>query len=186
MLKLHQDSATPVTAGQPLLDIGDTGALEAVIDVLSGEALQIEVGAEAQLSLGGKSLPLTGPVSRIEPIAFTKVSALGIEEQRVKVIVALAPLEDQRLGDGFRVDARIVVFSQADALLVPTAALVRQGEQWQVFVLSGGRARAQAVQLQDRNTDVAWIKEGLSAGDTVLLYPGSMVTDGQAVRLRKP
>ncbi|MDP1998831.1 MAG: HlyD family efflux transporter periplasmic adaptor subunit [Rhodoferax sp.] len=185
VLKLHQDSATTVTGGQPLLDIGDTGALEAVIDVLSSEALQIRVGAAVQLSAGGSAKPLSGRVSRIEPAAFTKVSALGIEEQRVNVIVDLDAREAQRLGDGFRVDARILVFSQADALLVPTAALVRQGEQWRVFVVDSNRAAPRQVQWQERNTDVTWIKEGLKAGDTVVLYPGSMV-EGQPVRQRKP
>ena len=185
VLKLHQDSATTVTGGQPLLDIGDTGALEAVIDVLSSEALQIRVGAAVQLSAGGSAKPLSGRVSRIEPAAFTKVSALGIEEQRVNVIVDLDAPEAQRLGDGFRVDARILVFSQADALLVPTAALVRQGEQWRVFVVDSNRATSRQVQWQERNTDVTWIKEGLKAGDTVVLYPGSMV-EGQPVRQRKP
>lgn len=185
VLKLHQDSATTVTGGQPLLDIGDTGALEAVIDVLSSEALQIRVGAAVQLSAGGSAKPLSGRVSRIEPAAFTKVSALGIEEQRVNVIVDLDAREAQRLGDGFRVDARILVFSQADALLVPTAALVRKGEQWRVFVVDSNRATPRQVQWQERNTDVTWIKEGLKAGDTVVLYPGSMV-EGQPVRQRKP
>ena len=185
VLKLHQDSATTVTSGQPLLDIGDTAELEAVIDVLSSEALQIRVGAAVHMSAGGSAKPLTGRVSRIEPAAFTKVSALGIEEQRVNVIVDLTASEAQRLGDGFRVDSRIVVLSQADALLVPTAALVRQGERWQVFVVQAGRARARPVQMQDRNTDVAWIKEGLRVGDTVVLYPGSMA-EGQPVRQRKP
>lgn len=186
VLKLHQDSAVAVSAGQPLLDIGDTAAMEAVIDVLSGEVRQIQPGAPVQLSLGSGAPALTGRVTRIEPVAFTKVSALGIEEQRVNVVVNLEPVatEAQRLGDGFRVDARITVFKQASALLVPTAALVRDGEQWRVFVVEAGRARARAVQLNDRNADVAWLKEGLREGETVLLYPGSMIADGQPVRLR--
>ncbi|MDD2917662.1 HlyD family efflux transporter periplasmic adaptor subunit [Rhodoferax sp.] len=186
VLKLHQDSAVAVSAGQPLLDIGDTAAMEAVIDVLSGEVRQIQPGALVQLSLGSGAPALTGRVTRIEPVAFTKVSALGIEEQRVNVIVSLEPVatEAQRLGDGFRVDARITVFKQASALLVPTAALVRDGAQWRVFVVEAGRARARAVQLNDRNADAAWLKEGLREGETVLLYPGSMIADGQPVRLR--
>ncbi|PKO60832.1 MAG: efflux transporter periplasmic adaptor subunit [Betaproteobacteria bacterium HGW-Betaproteobacteria-18] len=186
VLKLHQDSAVTVSAGQPLLEIGNTAALEAVIDVLSGEVRQIQPGAPVQLSLGSGAAPIAGQVTRIEPVAFTKVSALGIEEQRVYVIVSLEPVatDVQRLGDGFRVDARITVFEQASALLVPTAALVRDGEQWRVFVVEAGRARARTVQINDRNADVAWLKEGLREGETVLLYPGSMVTDGQPVRLR--
>lgn len=188
VLKLHLDSAAPVSAGQPLLDIGNTAALEAVIDVLSGEVRQIQPGAQVTLSLGSGAAPMVGQVTRIEPVAFTKVSALGIEEQRVNVIVDLTQgsPEVQRLGDGFRVDARITLFQQPKALLVPTAALVRDADQWRVFVVEAGRARAKPVQIKDRNSEVAWLKEGLREGETVLLYPGSMIADGQAVRVRQP
>ena len=190
VLKLYQDSAVTVTAGQPLLDIGNTTAMEAVIDVLSGEVTQIQPGAPVQLSLGSGAPAMQGKVIRVEPVAFTKVSALGIEEQRVNVIVGLepaasgAPPAAAPLGDGYRVDARITVSSQPRALLVPTAALVRDGSQWRVFVVADGHARAKPVQLQDRNADVAWLKDGLREGERVVLYPGSMVTDGQAVKVR--
>ncbi len=208
VLKLYQDSAVTVTAGQPLLDIGDTGAMEAVIDVLSGEVTQILPGAPVRLSPGSGAPAMQGKVTRVEPVAFTKVSALGIEEQRVNVIVGLesaatgaqpatagvppvagaSPAATPRtavlLGDGYRVDARITVSSHARALLVPTAALVRDGQQWRVFVVADGHARARPVQLQDRNADVAWLKEGLREGERVVLYPGSMVSDGQAVTVR--
>ena len=188
VLKLHLDSAAPVSAGQSLLEIGDTAAMEAVIDVLSGEVRQIQPGAQVALSPGSGAAPIAGQVTRVEPVAFTKVSALGIEEQRVNVIVDLAQSspEVQRLGDGFRVDARITLFQQPQVLLVPTAALVRDADQWRVFVVEAGRARARQVQLNDRNSDVAWVKEGLRDGETVLLYPGSMIADGQAVRVRQP
>jgi len=186
VLKLHLDSAAPVTAGLPLLEIGDTGAMEAVIDVLSGEVRQVQPGAAVQLSTGSGAAPLPGTVARVEPVAFTKVSALGIEEQRVNVVVALAaaPEGASRLGDGFRVDARITVSSQADALLVPSAALVRDGASWRVFVVEAGKAHARAVQIHDRNADMAWVKEGLKAGETVLLYPGSTIADGQPVNTK--
>ena len=190
VLKLYQDSAVTVSAGQPLLDIGNTADMEAVIDVLSGEVTQIQPGAPVRLSPGGAAPALQGKVTRVEPVAFTKVSALGIEEQRVNVIVAIEPAAAGAqpvaapLGDGFRVDARITVSSQPRALLVPTAALVRDGQQWRVFVVVDGHARARAVQLQDRNADVAWLKEGLREGEAVVLYPGSMVADGQAVKVR--
>jgi HlyD family secretion protein len=186
VLKLYKDSASPVVAGQPLLDIGDTAAMEAVIDVLSGEVQQIQPGAVVQLSTSSNTPPIAGRVARIEPVAFTKISALGIEEQRVNVIVELASATEdaKRLGDGFRVDARITIFSQADVLLVPTAALVRDGERWQVFVVERNRAVARTVEIQQRNADVAWVREGLGEGDTVLLYPGSIITDGQAVKVR--
>ncbi len=184
VLKLHIDSAAPVTAGLPLLEIGDIAALEAVIDVLSGEVRQVLPGAAVQLSTGAGTAPLPGTVLRVEPVAFTKVSALGIEEQRVNVVVALASADAARLGDGFRVDARITVLSQPDALLMPSAALVRDGERWRVFVVEGGQARARAVQIHDRNADLAWVQSGVKAGETVLLYPGSTVVDGQPVKPR--
>lgn len=186
VLKLHKDSAEPVQAGAPLLEIGDTGAMEAVIDVLSGDAPRIAAGAAVQLSTGRNQPPLAGQVARIDPVAFTKTSALGIEEQRVNVTVALkAPPEElQKLGDGFRVDARITVSAQDGALLVPSAALVRQGEGWQVFVVEAGKARARAVSFSDRNADSAWVKDGLKTGEKVILYPGSGMNDGQPVRVR--
>lgn len=186
VLKLHKESAEPVTAGQPLLEIGDTGALEAVVDVLSGDAPRIPPGAAVQLATGRAQPPLAGTVARIEPQAFTKVSALGIEEQRVNVVVALdAKVEDlQRLGDGFRVDARITLSAQDGALLVPSAALVRQGDGWQVFVVETGKARARTVTFKDRHADSAWVQDGLKAGEKVILYPGSAMADGQPVRDR--
>lgn len=186
VIKLHLDSASPVTAGQHLLEIGDTAAVEAVIDVLSSEVQQIAPGAPARLTLTTGAPALPGHVVRIEPVAFTKVSALGIEEQRVNVIVDLdttgAP--PQRLGDGFRVDAHITVSSQEGALLVPSAALVRDGTAWRVFVVEGQRAVARAVTLRDRNADVAWVSDGVREGERVLLYPGSTIADGQAVKIR--
>ncbi|WP_127805223.1 efflux RND transporter periplasmic adaptor subunit [Hydrogenophaga sp. NH-16] len=187
VLKLHKDSSEPVQAGAPLLEIGDTGAMEAVIDVLSGDAPRIAAGAAVQLSTGRNQPPLAGQVGRVDPVAFTKTSALGIEEQRVNVTVALqAPPEElQKLGDGFRVDARITVSAQDGALLVPSAALVRQGEGWQVFVVEAGKARARAVTFSDRNAESAWVKDGLKAGEAVILYPGSEMRDGQPVKVRR-
>ena len=184
VLKLHQDSAGPVAAGQALLDIGDTAALEAVVDVLSTEVGQVSPGAPVTLSVGVGAPRLGGRVQRVEPVAFTKVSALGIEEQRVNVIVELEPAPDSALGDGFRVEARIALSAQDGVLLVPAAALVRDGSGWRVFVVEGEHARARAVQVRDRNAAQAWVSEGLSEGQTVVLYPGSLVSDGQRVRLQ--
>lgn len=187
VLKLHLDSEAPVAVGQPLLEVGDTTALEAVVDVLSGDALRIAVGAPVTLRLGAGVSPLEGQVTKVEPVAFTKISALGIEEQRVNVIVGVdaAALRGTPVGDGFRVDARIVVAAHDGALLVPSGALVRDGARWRVFVIDGGRARARAVQVKDRNADVAWVDDGLADGETVLLYPGTTVGDGQRVTVRR-
>lgn len=186
VIKLHQDSAGPVAVGQALVEIGDPAQVEAVIDVLSGDVRRIQAGAAVQLSLGSGAPPLAGRVARVEPVAFTKVSALGIEEQRVNVVVQIepAPPPAQRMGEGFRVDARITVSRQDRALLAPAAALVRDGTQWRVFVVEDGVARARTVQLHDRNADWAWIRDGLREGQSVLLYPGAIIQDGQRVRRR--
>lgn len=186
VVKLHQSSGGPVSTGQPLLDIGDLYAMEAVIDVLSSDARLISPGASVRLSLGTDSWDTEGHVTRIEPAAYTKISALGIEEQRVNVLVDLAPAPGLKLGDGFRVDARIRLYSVENVLLVPSAALVRDGENWQVMVLQNDRARTRRVQIRDRNAETAWIHEKnstLREGEHVILYPGSLL-EGQAVKTR--
>jgi HlyD family secretion protein len=185
VLKLYLQSAAPVNPGQALVEVGDVGALEAVIDVLSSEVMAIQPGAVVSLSLGGGATPMAGRVERIEPVAFTKVSALGIDEQRVNVIVGVEGGTPAALGlgDGFRVEARITTKAQDGALLAPSAALVRGGTAWRVFVVEGGRAQARSVTLKDRNADQAWIEDGLKAGESVVLYPGGMVGDGQAVKV---
>lgn len=188
VFKLHQVSAGPVTAGQALFDIGDVRALEAVIDVLSSDARLITLGAPVALSLGARQAPLPGWVRRIEPTAFTRVSALGIEEQRVNVLVDLlppSPADLQGLGDGFRVDARIVVLRIEQALRVPSAALVRDGEKWRVWLIQNGRAQSREVILKDRNANHGVLAPGpLKDGDTVILYPARM-SDAQRVKMRR-
>jgi HlyD family secretion protein len=192
VIKLHQDSAVTVQAGQALLDIGDTRAIEAVIDVLSTDVPRIPANAEVTLTLGTASPALQGRVSRIEPVAFTKVSALGIEEQRVNVIVeATAPAEatGSTLGEGYRVDARITLSSHDNALLVPTAALVRDADQWRVLVVEDGHTLARPVTVLDRNADMARVDSGVQAsvkqGDQVVLYPGTTIQAGQQVETRE-
>lgn len=189
VVKLHLSSSAPVLAGQALLEIGDIRDLEAVVDVLSSDARQMAPGAAVIISPGLGASPLSGHVTRIEPVAFTKVSALGIEEQRVNVIIDLDRLPDstQGLGEGFRVDAHITLHAKDNALLVPSAALVREGMGWQVLVYQDGRAHAQSVTIQERNAYVAWVIPGLGkgvqSGDSVLLYPGT-ITNGQRVKVK--
>jgi HlyD family secretion protein len=185
VVKLHLNSAGPVTAGQALLDVGDLLGLEAVIDVLSSDARLIPAGASVALSLDVRHAPLAGRVRRIEPTAFTRVSALGIEEQRVNVLVDLLPASPEEalgLGDGFRVDARIVVSRIEQALRVPSAALVRDGEDWRVWVIHNGRAQPQKVLVKERNAEFGVIEHGsLNAGDPVILYPAPFI-HGQRVK----
>jgi HlyD family secretion protein len=184
--RLHHESAATVQVGQPLLEIADTSRLEAVIDVLSSDALRIHAGAPVRLSLGAGTPALTAHVVRVEPVAFTKVSALGIDEQRVNVIVHADDLVSPALaaGDGFRVEANVTVAAHDNVLLVPAAALRRDGARWAVMVLEGGRARLRAIEVAERNADVAWLRGGVAAGERVVLYPDASIADGQRVRAR--
>jgi HlyD family secretion protein len=186
VIKLNQESAGPVPVGQTLLEIADTTQVDAVLDVLSGDAARVRPGARVLLTVGVGVVPLQGQVTRIEPVAFTKVSALGIEEQRVNLIVELQPTPAQQavIGEGFRVDGQILVSAQDAALVLPAAALVRDGAQWTVFVVDGGRARRRVVQVRERNAEVAWLQSGVEAGAWVVLYPGSDLLEGQRLLVR--
>ena len=188
VIQLHLSSAGPVTAGQALLDIGDVTALEAVIDVLSSDARHIPTGAPVALSLDAHQAPLAGRVRRIEPTAFTRVSALGIEEQRVNVLVDLLPASPEGalgLGDGFRVEARIVLSRVDQALRVPSAALVRDGKDWRVWVIHNGHAQSRQVLLKDRNAEFGVIEPGsVKAGERVVLYPAPL-KENQRVKASK-
>ena len=154
--------------------------LEAVIDVLSEDATGIRPGAPVSLAAGG-TLDFSGRVNRLEPAARTRVSALGVEEQRVNVIVDLQadPALLDRLGDGYRVDARIEVARHSDAVQVPTAALFRQDGNWAVYRVVKQRARLTPVRISLRNADTAVVESGLSPGERVVAYPGDAVSDGR-------
>jgi HlyD family secretion protein len=185
VLRLGQEQAGPVGAGQALVEIGDTGRLEAVIDLLSADAMLVTVGARVELRAGETLPPFAGTVARVEPVAFTRLSALGIEEQRVNVIVAVdpSPAGAAGPGDGFRVDARIAVARREAALLVPVAALVRTADAgWAVYRAEGGRARRVAITLLERNPEQARVEGPLAAGQSLILYPGPRLQDGDRVR----
>jgi len=179
------DSEQPVAAGAALAEIGDIAHLEVVVDVLSGEAAEIRPGQTARLSLARGKPALEGRVRRIEPVANTRVSALGIDEQRVPVLIDLPPTGSLMPGDGWRVDAAIVLDSLADVLVVPVGVLVRQRGRWQVFVSDGSRARARTVTLGAINAREAWIREGVSAGENLIIHPPDAVLDGGAIRVRR-
>lgn len=184
VLRVLQESETVVASGTPLLEVGNPQDLEIVVDLLSTDAVQVQAGQKVLIEAWGGGPPLNGVVRRVEPFGFTKVSALGIEEQRVNVIVDFTDPQDRwaRLGHGYRVEPRIVLAEAADVLKVPRAALFREQGQWAVFVDEGGQARLRRVKLGLENGLEAQVTEGLQAGEQVVLQPGDRVSEG--VRLK--
>lgn len=185
VLRVVQESEVALGVGAPILEIGDLGRLEARIDVLSTEATRIQPQAYVSLDAGG--VKLAGRVRRVEPSAYLKVSALGIEEQRVDVLVDLLPNPGAlaRVADGYRVDAAIEVAREEDVLLIPLAALFRQGEDWATFQVVAGRARLTRIRLGERGEELATVLAGLDAGANVIVYPSDQVRDGTRVRTRQ-
>jgi HlyD family secretion protein len=186
VLRVVQESEVVVPAGAPILEIGDPRALEVVVDVLTADAAAIRPGAAVELDHGGGAPVLAGRGRLVEPAAFTKISALGVEEQRVNVVIDFAAPAAAwgNLGDGHRVDARITVDTRDAAVLVPVSALFRHGDGWAVFVASGGRARLRPVTIGPRNGAVAVLLDGLEPGTPVITYPGDAVDDGVRVSAR--
>lgn len=186
VLKLLQESEGAVAAGQPLLEIGNPASLEVEVEVLSTHAVKITPGSKVMLDRWGGEQTVEGTVRRVEPSGFTKISALGVEEQRVRVIVDfVSPREDwQSLGDGYRVEARFVLWEGDDILQVPTSALFRQGEGWAVFAVEGGRARATPVETGQRAGLATQVLSGLAAGTRVISHPDDKIGDGTRVKPR--
>lgn len=184
VLHVFQESERAVTTGQPLLEIGDPSDLEVVVEMLSRDGAAIPPGATAWLEQWGGPTPLEGRVRLVEPAAFTKISALGVEEQRVNVVVdILTPVADRRsLGDNFRVEARVVVWEEARALKVASSGLFRRGAEWAAFVVRSGKAKLVPVQAGRSSGPETQILSGLQEGDEVILYPGDRVADGQRIK----
>jgi HlyD family secretion protein len=183
VLKLVQESAAVVAAGQPLLEVGDPRELEVEVEVLSRDAVRIEPGGRVLLERWGGEEELEGVVRTVEPTGFTKISALGVEEQRVLVIVDIVspPEAWRRLGDGYRVEARFVVWERDDALTAPASALFRQGEGWAAFAVEQGRARLRAVRTGQGSGRLTEVLAGLEAGEQVIVHPDEAVEDGSRV-----
>ncbi|MGE3675648.1 MAG: efflux RND transporter periplasmic adaptor subunit [Polyangiaceae bacterium] len=185
VLKLIQESEGVVQAGSPLVELGDPQALEIVIDVLTSDAVQIKPGAPVRIvAWGGPEL--RGHVRQIEPSAFTKLSALGVEEQRVNAVIDLdEPYEKWKaLMDGYRVEARIIVFQAQSVLKVPASALFRKGDSWAVFAIKDGKAQLSEVSVGRSNGLETEITAGLEAGTVVIPHPSDRVTDGASVSTR--
>lgn len=191
VLRVLQPSETALTVGTPLLEIGDIGSLEIVAELLTTDALLAIPGTPVRIERWGGPGALDGRVRRVEPAGFTKVSALGVEEQRVNVLIDISspPEAWQALGDGYRVSVHVITLALDDVLQVPVSAVFPRANAEQVdamaaFVVEAGRARLRAVDVGARNSTDAWIKSGLNAGDQVIVYPGDAVRDGAKVVAR--
>jgi HlyD family secretion protein len=186
VLRVVTESEGVVQSGTPLVEIGDPDKLEVVVDLLSADAVRVQPGQRAIIEAWGGPRPLEGVVRRVEPFGFTKVSALGIEEQRVNVVIDIKEPRQQwaRLGHGYRVEPRIVLWESRNVMKVPLSALFRQGQQWAVFVDDGGRAELRTVEVGHENGLEAEILSGLKQGERVVLHPGDRVSPGTRLEQR--
>jgi HlyD family secretion protein len=187
VLRLLRESAGVVTSGVPLVEIGDPGDLEIVVDLLSGDAVRVAVEADVMIEDWGGEGALSGVVTRVEPYGFTKVSALGIEEQRVNVVIDLTdpPALWQGLGHGFRVQVRIIEWQSDTVARIPASALFRRGGDWAVFAAIDGKASLRKVSLGHINSDQAEILGGVDENEYVVMHPSDKVTDGARIVQRQ-
>jgi HlyD family secretion protein len=185
ILKRFRESETVVPVGEPLVEIGEPARIEIVADFLSTDAVRIQPGAPVLVEGWGGSDPLKATVRRVEPAGFMKVSALGVEEQRVNVVIDFEdPSAARRLGDGYRVEVRVVVWREEDVVKAPVGALFRRGNDWAAFLVDGEQVRLQPVSLGQRNDVDGQVLEGLSPGQTLVLHPPDTLTDGARVSVR--
>jgi HlyD family secretion protein len=182
VLRIPEKSERVVAAGAALIMVGDPNRIEIVVDLLSTDAVKVRAGMPMLLEGWGGDQPMRARVRVVEPYGFTKVSALGVEEQRVNVIGDFVDATGS-LGDGYRVEAKIVIWSSDNVLKVPVSALFRQGEEWSVFVVESGRARRRKIEVGHRGALEAEVTQGLTAGDTVIRHPSNELTDGARVKL---
>jgi HlyD family secretion protein len=191
VLRVAQASEITIAPGTPVVEIGDTAQMEVVAELLTTDALQAEPGTPVRIERWGGDAPLAGRVRLVEPAAFTKVSALGVEEQRVNVRIDItsAPALWRSLGDGYRVGVRLVVLALDDAVQVPVSAVFPLADadgprSHAVFVLDGARAREVPVEVGARNGVQAWIRQGIEPGTPVIIYPPATLADGARVKER--
>ena len=184
VLRVFEESARVVNAGTPLVELGNPADLEAVIEVLSRDGAGLTPGTKAELEHWGGPQPLRAQVRLVEPAAFTKISALGVEEQRVNVVVDLLTPPEERLslGDNFRVEGRIILWEDARALKVPSGALFRRGADWAAFLLVTNSVQLRVVKTGRSSGSETQVLSGLREGDDVILYPGDRLKDGQRVQ----
>ncbi len=188
ILKVIHKSETTLPAGEPILEIGDIeGDLEVMAELLSSDAVQVSEGNGVIITKWGGPGDLSGTVSRIDPYGYTKYSALGVEEQRVETTIQFdGPSEDRgTLGHGYRIEVQIVVWAQEDVVIVPSAALFRQGQNWAVFANEDGRAVLREVEIGRNNGIEAQVFSGLEPGESVVQFPSANLTDGARIAERK-
>jgi HlyD family secretion protein len=181
VLRIADASERVIAAGAPLLTVGDMNKLEVVIELLSSEAVKVQPGMPVLLDGWGGSQLLTAKIRRVEPHAFTKVSALGVEEKRTNVVADFVDAP-QALGDGYRVNAHIVIWAADDVLKVPASALFRCGGTWCAFTIEDGRAKRRIVKIGHSNAQEAEVLEGLKAGDAVIRHPANQIEEGATVK----
>ena len=188
VLRVIQESEATVAAGAPIVEIGNPESLEIQVDLLSEEAVRVRAGQRVIVQGWGGSKDLNGVVRRVEPFGFTKISALGIEEQRVNVLIDLTdPYERWReLGHGYRVEPSVVVWESSDVIRVPLSALFRQGDSWAVFVDDDGTAQLRTVQIGHQNGMHAEIVTGLEPQERIVVHPNDRIEDGNRIVARKP
>lgn len=186
LLHVMQESETVVTPGMAILEIGDPADIEIEAEILSRDAVSIRSGDPVEIEQWGGEEPLKGRVRRVEPAAFTKISALGVEEQRVIVLSDLIdpPEAAAALGDRYRVEVRVAVWHSDDVLVIPAGALFREGNEWKTFIYQNGRARLTTVEAGRSDGRLTEVLSGLKAGDRVLLHPPDTIRDGSSVRER--
>jgi HlyD family secretion protein len=184
VLNVRQESETTVTAGTPILEVGDPTDLEIEAEILSRDAVTIRPGDSVEIEQWGGENPLKARVRRVEPAAFTKISALGVEEQRVIVLSDLIDPPDSAntLGDRFRVEVRVAVWHADNVLVIPSGGLFREGNEWKTFIYQDGRAKAKTIRVGRTDGRLTEVLTGLTAGEKVLLHPPDVVKDGSSVR----
>ncbi|MFU0504624.1 efflux RND transporter periplasmic adaptor subunit [Pseudaminobacter sp. NGMCC 1.201702] len=186
VLRIIQESEGVVLQGSPLFELGDPRDLEIAVDVLTTDAARIKDGDKVIIERWGGPSDLQGIVRRVEPSGFTKISALGVEEQRVWVVVDISSPRGTwtSLGDGYRVEVKIVVDQADQAIVVPIGALFRRGDAWNVFVVAQGRAYVRKLEVARLSARVAAVAQGIRPGETVILYPPAALADGNRIRLQ--
>lgn len=184
VLRVHEESERVVAAGTPLFELGKGNELEIIIDFLTQDAVKINPGDTIRIDGWGGSDTLLGTVRYKEPRAFTKISTLGVEEQRVNVIGDFVD-PPASLGAEFRVEAAVVVWSGSNILRIPTTAIFRRNGMWHAFVVRSGRARLQSIEIGQRGSDYAEVTDGIEDGDTIVLFPSELVKDGVKVILKR-